>query len=475
MIVELPIANGFYRSESLPVSAQQGINCYPVIAQAPSLVQEYVVGCPGIEQKALITGGGKFGRGVHVMGGVFYCVNGTTLYRVNSDYSYTSLGTITGSSNVSMADNGTQLLILVPGSTGYIFTEAPDTLTTITDPDFTANGNPQYVVFVDGYFLLSTDQKKFIVSALNDGLSYNALDFGSAESDPDAVTCPAIYQNQVFIFGTTTIEVEQNVGGSGFPFQRSGLFFDKGTTAPLSVIPAIDRLIFVGNGVNESPAVWAINGNAVEKLSTNSIDTLLQDLTTQEVAAIRSWTYAQKGSYFVGFSLPTTTIVYDSMSKRWHERQSLINGEIDQYRVHSMATAYGKVLCNDVIDGRIGSLDPAVFSEYDELIVKKIVTMPFADKMLSLFVPMIELTVESGVGNSDATDPVVELERSVDGGRTWSYSRARTMGEIGQYQKRAIWRRNGRAARYECFRFTHAEKSKFVAIQLRADLIEGRK
>ena len=203
MIVELPIANGFYRSESLPVSAQQAINCYPVVAQAPSLVQEYVIGCPGIEEKLTIAGNDKSARGFHDMAGIAYSVNGGTLYRINSDYTETSLGSITGTANVSMADNGYQLLILVPGSTGYIYNAISGVLSTISDPDFTANGNPEYVVFIDGYFLLTTDEKKFIISALNDGTSYTSTDYGSAESDPDAVTCPAVYQNQAIIFGVT--------------------------------------------------------------------------------------------------------------------------------------------------------------------------------------------------------------------------------------------------------------------------------
>lgn len=475
MIVELPITNGFYRSESLPVSAQQAINCYPVVAEVASLVSEYVVGIPGIEEFAEIAGSNLQARGFHVMNGIAYSVNGAGLYRINSDGTNDSLGAIAGTANVSMADNGTQLCILIPGGNGYIFTESPDTLTQITDVDFTANGAPQYVVYCDGYFVFTTDEKKFIVSALNDGLSYDALDFGSAESDPDAAVCPAKYKNQLFIMGVTTAEAQQNIGGAGFPFQRSGLFLDKGVAAPLSVINAQDSLMFVGGGVNETPAIWALVGNGTQKVSTNAIDAMLQALTDAEVADIRAWTMGMKGSYFVGFALPTRTIVYEMATKRWSEWQSYLNSELGLYRVFSIGTAYGEILCNDVIDGRIGRLDPLIYSEYGENIIHQIVTMPFAQKMTSLFFPMLELTVESGMGNADDPDPEVTLERSTDGGKTWTYPRPKSMGRIGEYNRRAIWRKNGRASRFECFRFTHSDKTKFVAIQLRADLYEGVK
>ena len=125
----------------------------------------------------------------------------------------------------------------------------------ITDSDFRANGDPQYVAFVDGYFVFTTDEKKFIVSALNDGTSYNALDFGSAESDPDKVIAPIVYKNQLFITGVTTTEAFQNIGGADFPFQRSGLFIDKGVAAPHSLVKSQDSFMFIGGGENESPTI----------------------------------------------------------------------------------------------------------------------------------------------------------------------------------------------------------------------------
>ncbi|MCH8319410.1 MAG: hypothetical protein IH790_00435 [Acidobacteria bacterium] len=42
-------------------------------------------------------------------------------------FAVVSLGTVEGTARVSMADNGTQLCILIPGGKGYIFTEDPDT------------------------------------------------------------------------------------------------------------------------------------------------------------------------------------------------------------------------------------------------------------------------------------------------------------------------------------------------------------
>lgn len=472
----LPMTNGFYVSESLPVSAQSCVNLYPVINPIPSLSQEILVGIPGIEQLAT-TGDEENNRGAHEMNGVAYFVNSTKLYKVTVTagvYSTTNLGTVAGVDRVSMADNGTQLMILQPGGNGYIYNHDTGVFAQITDVDFVANGAPQHCVFVDGYFVVTTDEKKFIVSALNDGLSWNALDFGTAESNPDAIIAPVVYKNQLFIGGGKTFEAFQNAGGSDFPFQRTGLFLQKGCFSPFSLINVQDSFMFIGGGENESPAVWALSGNSTQKISTPAIEKLLQGLIKLQLDTIYAWTYAQKGAYFVGFALPTTTIVYDMSSQRWHERKSYVGSEQSRYRVSSLVTAYGKVLCGDVVDGRIGALNPDVYTEYDTSIIASFVTQPFQNNMMSVYVPSIELTVESGVGLSGEDAPLVTMDRSLDG-KTWIAPRARSIGAIGDYSARAIWRRNGRAARFEMFRFTISDPVKRVFIQLTANIEGGTK
>ncbi len=73
----VPIANGAYESDSLPISAQECTNWYPNIVQSAGLSQETLVGTPGIEQRT--TTGDDANRGSHVKGGIPYFVNGNTL------------------------------------------------------------------------------------------------------------------------------------------------------------------------------------------------------------------------------------------------------------------------------------------------------------------------------------------------------------------------------------------------------------
>jgi hypothetical protein len=404
------------------------------------------------------------------MNGVPYFVIDGKLYSMSTSYALTDHGQIGGSGRVSMADNGTQLLVLVPGGNGYIYNHVTDTFSQITDADFTANGNPQQVVFIDGYFCLTTDSKKFIVSAINDGLSYNALDFGTAESDPDEIVAPIVFKNQLFIGGSQTIEAFQNIGGADFPFQRTGLFLSKGISSPFSIQSIQDTFVFVGAGANESPAIWALSGNSVQKISTTAIDKELSSLSESQVSDIYSWAYAEKGAYFVGFALPGTTLVYDTISQRWHERKSFVDGSLGAYRVAALVRAYNKLWAGDIVDGRIGLLDQETYTEYGTEIRRTIVTQPFQNNMDRFSLPDLELTVESGVGNSDAVDPKVGLERSTDA-KIWSDIKLRSIGKVGEYDRRVIWRRNGSASRFELFRFTISDPVKPVFIQLTADIV----
>jgi hypothetical protein len=479
MKIALPIANGAYRSESLPISAQECINAYPNIVQTPGLAQETLFGTPGIAQ--LVTTGviQQVNRGAHVKAGVYYFVNGSALYSLDRSvdvngletFSTTLLGAISGSGSVSMTDNGTQLMILVPGGDGYIYDEfAIPAFQQITDLGFTANGAPQYCAFIDGYFVVTTDSKKFIISALNDGMSWNALDFGSAESDPDVIVAPVVFRNQLFITGSETTEAFQNdPNGAGFPFIRANVFLTKGCFSPNTLISANNSFMMIGGGVNESPAIWSYPGGDFEKISTTAIDYELSKASSEEIAEAFSFFYAQKGAYFVGFTFGNKTFVFDTVTKRWHERSSTVNSIKLRWRANSLASAYGRIIVGDSQDGRIGSLADDVYVEYDENIRRVVATQPFSNMGNSVRVPMIELTMESGVGNGGREDPVITMDIS-DDGKTFGYERARAIGKTGEYYRRAVWYRNGSFPRFRVLRFKFSDPVKFVMIKLEAKI-----
>lgn len=471
------IANGFYQSDSLPISAQQCVGWIPNIVPVPALNQEVVFGVPGLTQRSTVSalevdndrGGLTFKKRS-------YFVKGNTLYRHNQDSTNDDLGTIEGTGFVTLPENGSQMMILVPGGKGYIFTDDPDTLVEIVAAGFTANGAPQFVIYIDSFFIATTDEKKFIKSAANDGTSWDALDVEEATSSTDDAVVPFKLKNQLFIGGGNSIEGYNNSpSGSDFPFVRSGLFFDEGISAPFSVINIQDRLLFIGQGEDESPVVWQLLGNSTTKISTPAIDTILGELTQTELEDIRATRYSQRGQYFARFNLPNTTFVFNTITERWHEEKSLIiedgETEITRSRINTIITAYGKLLVGDSKDGRIGEIDIRVYKEYGQPILRIVSGQPFSNQGKGFTVPSIELTMEAGVGNDDDPDPQIRMDRSANGGKTFGPERTRSIGKVGEYGRRTIWRRNGRASRFETFRWTMTDAVKPVIIKAEANIL----
>lgn len=460
---------GFYAHESTPFSRQTCQNLYVEPAQAGALSDAIHLPTPGITSVAETVSISSYAnRGAGRLNDKLYFVNGPKLYRLNADETVTEIGDIAGASRVFMEENGTQLMILVPSSIGYIYTEAGG-LVEITDVDFDeANGVPIALTYIDGYFVCVTDNDRVTVSEIRDGTSWRALDFATAESSPDGLVAPFVYQNQLYIGGTRTIEQFTNIGGADFPFQRTNLFFDKGLVSGHSVVPMGSLVLFIGQGDTETPAVWSLANGELAKVSNFAVDSVLSALTAAERANIFAYGYMERGHHFACFVLPDATYCFDLSSGKWHTRTSRVQGDNNQTidtrcRVNSVISGYGNLYVGDSRDGRIGKLSSEVGTEYGQPLLREVTASPLQNNRMPFRVPAIELVVENG-------EPLtVEMDYSRDGGRTWSDPRAREFTQAG-YRQRAIWRRLGRFKQSAMFRFKSASSNRIAFMGLFGDI-----
>jgi hypothetical protein len=477
----LEIANGFYVSDSLPLSAQRCINWIPVIPQAAALNARALFDVPGLTLFSSVTG---VNRGAQEMKEISYFVNGNTLYSVSSAGVATAHGTIEGSGRVSLANNGQYLVVVVPGGKGYAYNNADNTLTQITDVDYRASDT---VVYKDGYFVFSSsDGTVFFNSNLNNPFQFDGLDIGTAEINPDRIVGLHVNHNELFVCGSETIELFQNVGGAGFPFQRiPGANIQKGVHARFSLVEFDNTFMFIGGGLNERPAIWKVAGSSsVNKLSTSAIDNAIQEFTADEIANAFAWTYSSGGNFFAGFTfestrIPCKTFVYDATTSAlsgqstWHERQSGVTD--NSWRVNSIVSVYGKLLVGDALGGNIGYIDKDNFTEYGEVMVQERSSQPFSAGGLPVFAGELQLTMESGVGLTigQGSDPQIRMDYSDDGGRTFSSEFWRSYGKIGEYNSVPTWRRQGRIPKHRILRFKTSEPVKSVIIKLEGDVDVG--
>lgn len=479
-MAELPIATGFYVDATRPISSQECVNWLVQIPQTNGLSQAQLVMTPGVN---LLATASNFGaRGSIVMDSIAYTVNGNELHRLNSDLTVSDLGTISGSGRVSMATNGTQICILVPGGTAYVYSVSGG-LVVISDTDFTTTLGPsQQVVYVDGFFVhynnvsAASPQAVFFISNSNDATTYDALDFGTAEADPDNITGLHVNGNRLHVAGVKTIEPMANIGGSGFPFQRiNGGLIQKGVRAKFSLKDFDNSFCFVGGGVNERPAVWRLAGQGAQKISTAAIDNILQDLTNTELGEVFATTYAENGAYIYYIHLNSRTFGYDASTQLWHERKSKNSDlQLINWRVNEIIEAYGKIIVTDNRSGRIGEMSKDIYTEYGESIQRVVSTQPFTNQGNDLSFSEMEITCETGTAGPEADDtvfpPMVLRQFSDDGGMTWSNGTTRSLGRQGDYKIRQVWRREGNAKRMRVYRFIIDEPIKTSIIKLEADL-----
>jgi hypothetical protein len=90
------------------------------------------------------------------------------------------------------------------------------------------------------------------------------------------------------------------------------------------------------------------------------------------------------------------------------------------------------------------------------------------------FYAMFQLDLETGVGltTGQGSDPQIMLRYSDDGGHTWSNEIWVSAGALGQYARRAIWRRLGRS-RDRVFEVTYSEPTKFALVNAYLDVTGG--
>ena len=471
MATKIQIANGFYESRSLPLSNQECVNFYVHTPQTQGTLSDRVLfGTPGLEEVVETSNPRDANRGSFEMGGIAYFVNGTKLYSVDSEYTRTEIGTISGDGRVSMASNGTQLMILVPDdslSLGYIYSVAGG-LAAISDGDFTASGNPQMVVFIDSYFACVTDEDKWIISDPNDGTSWDALMFSTAESSPDPIVSLAVVKNQIYIIGSTTTEGFQDIGGAGFPFQRSGLFLGTGCVAKFSVISTGDNFFMVGAKKNETPAIWMFNGNNYEKISTPAIDAYINSLDPSTLQDCFALYHAEAGDYFVCFAFSETTFCYNTVNGTWHERKSWVDSVFTRWRVNSIVSIAGVNLVGDVYDGRIGRLSTLIYGEYDNDIISTASAEVLSSSGEQFFISKVTATLESGVGNSVVEEPEISMAVSYNG-RTYNKERTRKIGKKGEWNKKISWTGLSLFKRFGYLKFRISDQIKKVIIKIEVE------
>lgn len=297
--------------------------------------------------------------------------------------------------------------------------------TGMSSPSLGALTNPRGLAFLNGYVIVIGDSggrsDAFTWSTPDDPTDFDALDFAFGESNPDALTGIIVDHGEIWLFGERSIEVWQN---DGTPFSRvPGGIQERGCLSaqtPAKEDNAVfwvgaDRVVYRGDGVQ--PSV----------ISTREIDEVLASATIDG-----AFIYKDRGHKFYVVRLRgRPSLAYDMTTQLWCEFSSGVGeGEF-------IATAALRVGATEYVGTTSGAICTlGGYTDDGAVIEAEAVSSPVAQPDY-LSVSRVTVNVETGDAGTPS-DPQIVLQVSKDG-RTWGQERWRTLGNTGEYHKRAAW------------------------------------
>ena len=309
---------------------------------------------------------------------------------------------------------------------------------------------------LDNYFIYNNpNTQQFAASNILSPIT-PALSFASKFTGPDNLVTVIVDHGQIYCLGETTSEVWADVGSFPFPFQRiPGSSSQHGIVAKFSVSRLGDSFAYLSRNIRGQAEVVMMNGYFPVRISTHAVE---NTFINQNVTDAIAWTYQQGGHEVYVLSFPSLDITwcYDVATSMWHKW--LYCDDTNTYHRHRgncCINFQNMVLVGDYENGNIYELDPTNFSDNGQPIRRLRRTTHLVSDYQREYFDELQVYFQPGVGLTGITTPLnVEtvganpqamLRWSSDGGSTWSHEYWVSIGRIGKYKNRAIWRRLGMA------------------------------
>lgn len=420
--IELPLVGPTSQNRARQFSSAFTKNFYIEITEAGDSILHPFLGTKIFSDK--VSQGDD--RGSHVLKGELYIVTGSILEVVSESGVRTNLGIIAGESRCIFADDGQDLMI----TAGGIVYKFDTLLNRQNDPDFE---NPNSVTYLNSRFIYDGNLNRFGVSEVLDGGNIDALNYGSAESSSDDIVRTYAFDQKLYLFGERTIEPHYNTTTGSPPYERiDTAIMQKGLGAIYSLSNTDLFMYFVG----DDRQIYQLKGASVRHISTTSIDHEIQGFNKTDDAIGFCFTMQGQEWYFLTFPNANVTFLYSETNDLWVKLSFGVNN--DRHQAGSYQFVYGKHLVTDHSDGTVYEWDIDTFTDDSQVIQRQRILPVISGERIKapgkrLQMSRVELLMERGVGNADQTDPIVMVEVSMDGGRSWETIKYLSVGQAGEF------------------------------------------
>lgn len=321
--------------------------------------------------------------------------------------------------------------IIVADGFAYSFDGATVTLVNMPSGERVSS-----VAYIAGYFILTVQDSQIFFWIAPGETDPDPLSFASAENSPDATRRVIRLHDELWFFGEQTTQVFGLSGDLDAPFQPIiGRVYDKGAANKDAIAVLDNTLFWIGNDL----IAYRADTTPV-RISDHSMEERLRD---NGIFGLVAWAYELDGhTYFCVRVGDVGTWAYDVESQTWPRFKSF--GQETWRALIGVQIAGDKVVAGDDQSGVLWMLDPSISNDNGDPLERELTggvgIVGNAQKCASL-----ELASATGWAaiTGAATNPLVKMRYSDDGGNIWSSWIEIPMGLQGQYLTRVIWRQLG--------------------------------
>jgi hypothetical protein len=287
---------------------------------------------------------------------------------------------------------------------------------------------------------------KVMASDLN-AVTVNSLSFTTAEAKPDGALRAIPWNDQLYIFGPSSIEIYQDTANTppAFPYSLVNSI-STGLAGRYAVAGHEDG--FGGKGliwVADDNTVVILNGYQPNKVSPPELDRLIEAVTDKNT--LEACVYISGGHPKWVLSCDAWTWEFDLNTQKWDERASYL---IPRWRGTQAVFAFGQWIVGDTTSGKLLGVDEMNHTEDGDPLLYRLESGPVAKFPNRTVVPRADFNFSTGTGIATGPDPIatqprVRISWSDNGGALWSNPLHRPLGPQGRAEQRVTVTRTGMA------------------------------
>ena len=318
-------------------------------------------------------------------------------------------------------------------------------------------------VYSDGTVYCMTTTGRIYGSAIEDVLTWNALNYISKSSEPDGGVALAKHLNWIVAMGAHSTEFFYDAGGT-YPtsplLRNDASKIEIGCANGYSVVQFENNLMWVGVSRETGNGVFMLDGVSPIKVSTPVIE---KYLNADGLTIVNAYAITIAGHTFYVMNLDTTeiTLIYDLNENLWYQWSSTVGGVEQDFVGRFFTSLYGVSYCLNPYNGALSVFDINTYQDEYQTTNTRIVT-PQIDggSTITKFFESLQVV-------GDRATTTVQIRHTDDDYNTWTNYRTVNMNDV----RPVLWTLG--SSRRKAFELLHTDNTGLRLEAIELNVVEG--